>query len=286
MEDKIAILILAHHNPDQLTTLIEHLSENFIVYVQIDKKSTLLISELPKHDNVFYFKEVNVYWGDYSLVENMLFVLEKAFKNNHSHYLFISGDDFPIKPNKEIIDFLTVNNSNIYMYANPLPIKTWTFNNGFDRVDRYWYMKIKSRNTVKAINRILLYVQRIFGIKIKRFPIKLYAGSQWLNLTHEALKAVFNFLNSNPEYLKKLKYSRATDEMWIQTIIMNNSVLKEKVINNDLRYIDWETGPEFPRVLNENDEKLLLKSNALFARKFNFNRDKKFINSFLNKLNS
>ena len=169
------------------------------------------------------------------------------------------------------------------MYANPLPIATWTFNNGFDRVDRYWYMKIESRNIAKVFNRVLLYTQRLLRIKIKRFPVNYYAGSQWVNLTHESLNFIFNFLNETPQYLRKLKYSRATDEMWIQTIIMNNSELKEKVVNNDLRYIDWESGPEHPRVLNKKDSSSLVKSDALFARKFNYSRDEKFIDEFLKR---
>lgn len=283
MENNIAILILAHHNPKQLSLLVNHFYTDFNVYVQIDKKSDLIIEELPKNDNVIYFKEINVYWGDFSLVENMLFLFKKAYKNRHSHYLLISGDDLPIKSNKEIISFFKANQNKIYMYANPLPIKTWELNNGFDRLDRYWYMKIKSRNLVKIINKIFLYAQRVLGIKLKRFPIKYFAGSQWLNLTYESLKLVFNFLEKNPDYLKKLKYSRATDEIWIQSIIMN-SALREKVINNDLRYIDWTSGPEFPRILNENDENKLLESDALFARKFNLARDSKFINRLLNQL--
>lgn len=283
MENNIAILILAHHNPEQLSLLINHLQKDFSLYVQIDKKSELKIEELPQYNNVFYYKEVKVYWGDYTLVQNMHYVLEKAYQHAHSHYLFISGDDLPIKSNKEIISFFKTNKNNIYMYANALPIKTWGFNHGFDRLDRFWYMKIKSRNLVKIINRILLNFQRVLKIKRNRFPIDYYAGSQWLNLTHEALQTVFNFLDQNPSYLNKLKYSRATDEIWIQTILMNSS-LNDKVINTDLRYIDWETGPEFPKVLNELDVSNLSASKALFARKFNYENNKVFINNLLNNL--
>ena len=53
---------------------------------------------------------------------------------------------------------------------------------------------------------------------------------------------------------------------------------------NDLRYIDWESGPEFPRILNQEDKKKLLENKALFARKFNFNRDFEFINNLLENL--
>ncbi|WP_308991953.1 beta-1,6-N-acetylglucosaminyltransferase [Mariniflexile litorale] len=283
MKNDIAIIILAHHNPEQLSLLINHLKTSFTVYVQIDKKSKINISELPKDINVNYYKDIEVYWGDFSLVKNMHDVLLKAYLNKHSHYLFISGDDLPIKSNQNIINFLNKNKNSIYMYANPLPIATWGFNQGFDRLDRYWYMKIKSRNLVKALNRILLYTQRILLIKRKRFPVNYFAGSQWINLTNESVQIIFEFLEKNPQYLKKLKHSRATDEIWVQTIIMNSS-LKSQVVNTDLRYIDWETGPEFPRVLNELDEEKLLSASALFARKFNYSKNKAFIKSLLKNL--
>jgi hypothetical protein len=283
MVNNIAVLVLAHHNQEQLSLLINHLCTDFDVYVQIDKKAALSIDSLPKYKNVFYFKEIEVYWGDFSLVQNMLSVLKKAFVNKHTHYLIISGDDLPIKPNWEIIEFFHNNKDKIYMYSNPLPIASWGFNHGFDRLDRYWYMKIKSRQLAKILGRSGLLLQKFLGIKVKRFPLTYYAGSQWINLTHSSLEVVIEFLDNNPAYMKKLKYSRATDEIWVQSIIMNTE-LKDKVVNNDLRYIDWETGPEFPKKLNENDLDKLERSNALFARKFDIKKDREVIINLLNSL--
>ncbi|WP_338359644.1 beta-1,6-N-acetylglucosaminyltransferase [Yeosuana marina] len=281
--NKIAILILAHHNPEQLSVLINHLQPDFDVYVQIDKKSNLGIKELPKKSNVYCFKEIKVYWGHVSQVYNMKFILEQAFKRGYERYCIISGDDLPIKSNSYIKTFFAKHKNNLFMYANPLPIKTWGFNHGFDRLDRYWFMQTDNRKLVKIRGRITLILQRILGIKLKRYPIAYYAGSNWLNLTHESLDYVFNFLKENPLFLKKLKYSRATDEIWFQSIIMN-SPLKGKVINDDLRYIDWTTGPDYPRNLDDTDLEKIKKSNRLFGRKFKLNKEDYKLLLFLNKL--
>ena len=56
-----------------------------------------------------------------------------------------------------------------------------------------------------------------------------------------------------------------------------NSRLKETIINYDLRYIDWESGPEFPKVLNENDFDSLKTSLGLFARKFSISHQENVI---------
>ena len=284
MEPNIAILILAHHKPEQLHILIEHLQPGFDLYVQIDQKSQLRIADLPQFDNVYYYKEVEVYWGDFSQVLNMKHILEQAYARTYTHYLYISGDDLPIQSNRAIKNFFAEHPDQSFMYVNPLPIKTWGFNHGFDRLDRFWYMKIQHRKIAKIIGRTTHLIQKLLGIKQKRFPLPTYyAGSNWLNLTHAAATEVFNFLDDNPAYLQSLKYSRATDEMWIQSIVMNSS-LKDKVIHNDLRYIDWETGPERPRILNQEDYTLLQKSTALFARKFDLGRDHEFVIEFLQNL--
>src|SRR5690606_4347377 len=172
----IAILRLAENNPDQLSILINHLQPDFDVYVQIDKKSSLEVKELPEHKNIFYFKEIEVYWGHVSQVYNMKFILEKAFKKGYERYCIISGDDLPIKSNHHIKEFFNTHKRYIFMYANPLPIKTWGFNGGFDRLDRYWWMKTNQRKFAKIFGRLTLMAQRLLKIKIKRFPIDYYAG--------------------------------------------------------------------------------------------------------------
>jgi hypothetical protein len=282
-KNNIAILILAHHNLEQLSLLIKHLQSDFDIYVQVDKKSDLNVELLPKASNTYYFKEIDVYWGHVSQVYNMKFILEQAFLKGYERYCFISGDDLPIKSNVYIKNFFSKHKNEIFMYANPLPIKTWGFNKGFDRLDRYWFMQSDARKLVKIRGRITLIIQRLLGIKIKRFPLNYYGGSNWLNLTNESLMYIFNFLNNNPLFLKKLKYSRATDEIWIQSIIMN-STLKNLVINDDLRYIDWETGPDYPRTLANSDFENILKSKGLFGRKFKLIKNDKSLHNFLKLL--
>jgi hypothetical protein len=284
MKNTIAILILAHHNPEQLGLLIEHLCPDFDVFVQIDKKSALTIEGLPVRDNVHYYKEIPVFWGHVSQIWNMKFILEKAYALGYDRYCYISGEDFPIKSNSYIQQFFDAHADTIYMYANPLPIATWGFNKGFDRLDRYWFMKFNHRPFVKVLGRATLIIQRILGFKIKRYPLAYYAGSNWLNLTHESVAYLFHFLEQNPKFIKKLKHSRATDEIWVQSVLMN-SPLKEKIVNDDLRYIDWTTGPEYPRILDKNDISKIENSEALFARKFKNDRDEKFFKLFIFNLN-
>jgi hypothetical protein len=63
------------------------------------------------------------------------------------------------------------------------------------------------------------------------------------------------------------------DELFFQTILMNSS-LKERIINDDLRYIAWkdlESGS--PAILKLDDFDQMMQSPKLFARKFDMTVD-------------
>ena len=56
------------------------------------------------------------------------------------------------------------------------------------------------------------------------------------------------------------------DELFFQTLIMN-STLRDSVVNDNLRYLDWSREPA-PAVLGVGDVDRMLGSDKLFARKF------------------
>jgi hypothetical protein len=47
-----------------------------------------------------------------------------------------------------------------------------------------------------------------------------------------------------------------------------NSPLKDRIVNDNYRYIDWSAGGPNPKVLDEHDFEPIEKSRMLFARKF------------------
>jgi hypothetical protein len=60
--------------------------------------------------------------------------------------------------------------------------------------------------------------------------------------------------------------------MFFQTIIINSS-FRDRVVNDNLRSIDWSEGGNNPRVWRKEDLETLRLSNALIARKFDLNVD-------------
>jgi hypothetical protein len=57
--------------------------------------------------------------------------------------------------------------------------------------------------------------------------------------------------------------------MFFQTMVMNNNINQpENIINNNLRYVDWNSQSGHPRTLDETDLDKLTNTDAYFARKF------------------
>ncbi len=107
--------------------------------------------------------------------------------------------------------------------------------------------------------------------KFNNLP-ELKKGTNWVTLTEKAIKHICNYVDKNKSYYDSFKYSLIADEIFFHTII-NDSEFLANVYKNDqvrsecFRYIDWSTGPDYPRKLDESDTSSMRESEMLFARK-------------------
>ena len=68
------------------------------------------------------------------------------------------------------------------------------------------------------------------------------------------------------------------DESLFQTVIANETRFSSRIVNDDLRHIDWERpNPKYPRTLDMEDFERLRNSPKLFARKFEMERSKELL---------
>ena len=291
---KIAIVVLLHEYKNQQKKLITYLSKDFDIYVHIDKKSKVKISEF-NIPNVYTYKEYKIYWGSINLTYATLLLFKKAAKKNYDRYILISGSDIPLKPNKEIYDFFS-NNNKEYLSYTQLPTPWWNGNGGFDRID-FFHANNIDRGNVSFIDKICIKITNIIiekfltpfmkkhNIRRRINNLKYYGGANWMDLTDSCIQQIIHFTDNNPKFIKKFKYTNCADEIFFQTIILNYCK-NLKLENNLLRYIDWESGPEYPRTLRTEDFYKLKNSKKLFARKFNSEVDYEIINAIYKKINT
>lgn len=114
--DKIAILILGHKNPNQLSKLVSSLANShFDFYIHIDKKVDILpfqksLENLKDMNFSFVKDRIKTYFFDFSLVEATCKCAAMAYKSgNYKYYILLSGQDYPIKSKDYIYGYLIKN---------------------------------------------------------------------------------------------------------------------------------------------------------------------------------
>lgn len=272
---KQAILIIGYKSINNIIRIINYFDDNFQFYIHIDKKSKADLTPLYaiKNKNVNIYKEYKVYWGGVSIVKVTLLLVKKALENKDNTYFhLISEQDFPIKPVHYFYKLAEKNKN--YLDYKELPIKVWDGNGGFDRIYYYnFYDEINARNFgIGRLLRNIVYIQKAIGIKRKYSPLlpKLFGGSNWWSLTREVLQYVIK-ASENKSLLDRMKYTFASDEIYFQTVLINSPYFKD-IINQNLRYIDWEfRDGNSPAFLDISDFDKIILSDNIFARKFNEN---------------
>jgi hypothetical protein len=275
---KIGILILAHDNLEQLRLLVDSLKSHFTVFVHIDAKCDIPEDCFAFDSNVYVIKKHTLYWGNVTIVHATLELLKLAYTHLCDYYILISGADLRIQSCQKIREEISRNPEVNYFYYSQLPKNAWPLNGGFDRLLLYWQtLKHKEANTpYNLLCSLGRRIQKLLKLQRKLFPISYYGGSEWLNLSKEVVEYILDFVVKNPKYLEQFNHTVSSDEIFFQTIVMN-SEFSSKVVNDDKRYIDWVSGPEYPRILRESDYDKIIHSSAFFARKFDERVDTEII---------
>ncbi|CAH9119761.1 unnamed protein product [Cuscuta epithymum] len=114
----------------------------------------------------------------------------------------------------------------------------------------------------------------IFWVKPGRAlptSFKLFTGSAWMILSRAFVDYCVEGWDNLPRTLL-MYYTNfvSSPEGYFQTVVCNAPEFIPTVVNHDMHYISWDVPPkQHPHVLNLNDTRKMIKSDAPFARKFN-----------------
>ncbi|MGM9553174.1 MAG: beta-1,6-N-acetylglucosaminyltransferase [Faecousia sp.] len=277
-----AYLIISHQNFKQLEILMSLLDyEANDIYVHIDKKSKLSgferekLKRVLRHSEMSFVKSRKVSWGADSLMKVEITLLQEATKRNHVYYHLLSGADLPLKTQSYIHEKLNRDGRDyIALETNRQPNITKSFLDRF----RYFYFlqnqidRNKEKSRIRKVQSLLLSIQKSIGIdRTKRANFEYVKGSQWFSITHDTALYI---IDRYPQYKKYFIRSFIPDESFLQTIV-KNAPLRDHVVDDNLRYIDWKRGS--PYVFRDEDYDILMKSEKLFARKFDTYVDQRII---------
>lgn len=270
---KNAFLLLLRDESEQAVRLAQQLdSLAFDIFVHVDGKSKSKLGRIRKackFSEVIYVPRVTVGWAGYSMVKAEISLMKTAkdLPTEYKYYHLISESDLPIWTNERIANFFSdadreyveiesVNetvNINRIKYFYPLQEKVGKKHNFFWTLQKIFVLAEK----IIRINRISNIDEQIVIAK----------GSQWFSITDEFVEYVLEHSTLIDDVFK---LSRAPDELFIQTILVNSPFKNRisNVVDSNLRFIIWN-GKNSPQVLTSPDYEKITSSNKMMARKIN-----------------
>ena len=278
---RFAYMIQAHKNCRQIIRLIDSLADaDTDFYIHIDKKYDDLFEELSEavagRKNISLIKNrISVNWSSFSQVEATLKLLESVIESarEYNYISLISGQDYPIKSNAEIKEYLRAYNGKEFIEAFGIDGYEWRLNT-YNFFSEYR----GNRNMhIRIIDKILRVIQKGFVNRKNFKDFNLYKGSNWFTITYDCAEYIHGFISQNREFTNKFKYTACSDEHFFQIIIMN-SKYSYNVADENLRYIKWIKGSSNPEIMTMDCLEDILESRMLLARKFDFDRDIDIIN--------
>lgn len=262
----IAYFLLVHRYPEQFKRMFRAVYAPGNLYlVHVDASSGPALAAdirafLEPYQGVEILPPKRALWGGYSLVDAELRGMKRllAMGSRWTHFINLSGQDFPLRTQRYIADFLAQHPDTQFMRcADQRQVRPDTMN----RVSHIF---------IEAFQRIIRT-----GIS-RSFPagVTPYIGTQWKIVSRRFCE----YVCYDPAVASLKRFYRRTliaDEGFFQTVMMNG-FKRGVVVDDDLRTIDWVPDGEIklrPRTFTIRDATRLKISPDLFARKFDETED-------------
>jgi hypothetical protein len=258
----IAYFLLVHRYPEQFKRLFKAIHDPRNHYlIHVDKSSGPALEAdirafLSAYPNAAMLKAKKALWGGYSLVDAELRGMAQllAMDANWEYFINLSGQDFPLKSQGQIARFLAENHGKEFIkIADQQQVRP-------DTMPRVGKVFLEIRNRI---------FQTIFSRRFLKGATP-YIGNQWMVVSRRFCQ----FVCHDPKASRFKAFYKNTfiaDEGFFQTVMMNNTAAHGRIVNDDLRMIDWVPDGVIklrPRTFTLDDAAALTASPALFARKF------------------
>ena len=226
-------------------------------------------------------------WGTFSVVEANLAALRLLYQVADPDWvIYLSGADYPIKSAPQMLADLAKTEADVWLDHRQITnIKLPSSHQrnlalAFDDAawiklayDRYvglgvvpytWTRKVAPGSKPVRIRGALANRLSPFGPAFRP-----YGGECWYTIKRSAAQILLNPDEAARRLQRHYIRRSAPEESYFHTILCNsNTMIIDK---NNRRYTDWSQGGPSPKLLDSGDLKLLIASDAHFARKFSTN---------------
>ncbi len=280
---EVAYIILAHKNPSQVARLINRLNvEGTIFSIHVDLsaniekfKQEVYNFNSNKQNIQFIEKRYKSNWGGFNTIRVIVELINSVLSYNPINIITLSGQDYPIMNNSTIKEYLQMYNGKALLEheIGSLDVTTPNRTNRYYFADYFNYNKNGSFN-YKEVSMLPRILTKILPKKKFISGLKPYVGRVWFILPLDLAEFVVKEFKTNDVLRNFYKYSISSDEMYIQTLLLN-SKFANRVINLRTTFANYNA-PN-PIVWKSGDIELLKAQKMPFARKFDINIDSKIL---------
>lgn len=279
----LAYCILAHKQPGQLIRLVRALHHPAdIILLHVDARAPAAMHQAAASlsqdlSGVEVMPSRPIVWGGSTMIETQIAAMDLALRRHvdWTHFINLTAQDFPLKTRSDCIQKLGIDPTASYLsWFDPLREPIWK--NARERLDRYyiewpWLDRLlRVPGLGRRLRRILGWSNTLPRVPFfrRRWPdfFHYYGGSNYVVLSRAAAAYVARDVSAR-RIRHWLRASAHADEIVFQTVLLNSSH-RTRLINNDLREIDFPRNAPHPRTFTHADLPRLRSSTKLFARKF------------------
>jgi len=294
---RVVYFVASHVCPEQVVRLVRACrsgAPHSRVLIHHDQNvSRLEPAHLAGIDNVdFLPQEVQIVRGWFSMTLMVMKSLRWLLDNREFDWVvYLSGQDYPLKPLRDIEGFLGETEYDGFLDAMPVEQRSWVIGpqrylyqyytlpefKGWRRVRKWIKQRGDAVLQAGGMPRLLIPQEpkkRGFrvGVRPLRGPFRngfgCYMGSMFWTLRRKAIDAMVSYAEQHPEfqrYYHRIQF--APNESFFPTILANDRSLKLSLSDNK-RAIRW-SNPEttHPDTFTAADLDYLIGTDAHFARK-------------------
>ncbi|MCJ2084426.1 beta-1,6-N-acetylglucosaminyltransferase [Methylobacterium sp. E-005] len=283
-QTKLAYVVLAHSDPQLFGRLMKRIANPSVsCFVHVDAKSPAepfirAATGIPRIK--FVEPRLRVMWAGFSQVESTLLSIREAINETGdecTHIVIISGADYPLANNEEIIEFFQSRKRQQFIRRFLVA----------DCGDERQLWRVKGRHFRELADRFTHKRKPLYALEqlLKFWPrdipteFQVALGSNWVALTRECALFCLEEAERNASLKSFFRPAFGPDEMFLHTIVQNSRFVDEASPVESYVDITGPGGPFYygnvhalvPKVpiVDVEDAKLIVKNRGckLFTRK-------------------